>query len=80
VGGRELLSCCVGVSVLSMGVDPDTQTKRTSLTQGVRGRGVLQIVIIKITPCIEHKGRVIIIKIMKIPHLHKTQAKGRVLL
>jgi hypothetical protein len=74
---REVPSCCIGIGTWSMGVDLDKQTKRTP---SARGRGVLQIITIKITPHIKCKGMVIIIKIKKLPHPCKTQVKERVLL
>jgi DnaJ-class molecular chaperone len=63
--------------------DPDTQKKNLPCTS-CKGKGkggeALQIISIKITPCVECEGRVIIIKIKKSPHLHKMQARGKILL
>jgi hypothetical protein len=46
-----------------------------TLCKGKGKREALQIIRIKITPHVEHKGRVIIIKIKKSPHLCKMRAR-----
>jgi hypothetical protein len=48
--------------------------------KGKGKREALQIISIKITPHVEHEGRVIIIKIKKSPHLCKTWVRGKILL